>query len=215
MPELRFEVLEARPAPHCAAPTLYFRLAARQAEPAAPIGGVALHCQIRIEPDLRPYEPEEQSRLSDLFGAPSGFGQRLQSLLWTHATVNIPPFTLGCEADLPVPCSFDFDVAATKYFAGLDGGSVPLLFLFSGSVFYRGAGGALAMDAIPWNREATFRLPVRAWRELMELYYPNSAWLRLDREVFQSLYDYKRRHCHPDFDRALASLLSAAEAAAP
>ncbi|MGH6863209.1 MAG: DUF6084 family protein, partial [Methylocella sp.] len=110
--------------------------------------------------------------------------------------------------ELPVPCSFDFNVAATKYFFGLERGEVPLAFLFSGAVFYRDAGGHLQMDQISWSKEASFRLPVRIWQELMDFYYPNTAWLRIDREVFDEIYRYKRDNGFTGFDETLRALMT-------
>ena len=101
------------------------------------------------------------------------------------SNVQVPAFDGQRIVDLPVPCSFDFNVAATKYFFGLEGGEVPLAFLFSGTVFYRDADGFLQMDLISWSKEANYRLPVRIWQELMDFYYPNTVWLRIDREVFE------------------------------
>ena len=56
------------------------------------------------------------------------------------AAANVPAFTGSTTATLTIPCTLDLDVAATKYFHGLDDGDIPLLFLFSGSVFYEAAG---------------------------------------------------------------------------
>lgn len=210
MPELDLNVVGAEPASHTAAPTLLFKLALRSHEPALRIKSISLQCQIRIESKARVYRPEEKARLTDLFGEPGRWSQTLHSMLWTHANVTVPSFDRTCAVDLPVPCSFDFNVAATKYFHGLESGEAPLLLLFSGSVFYRDEEGALAMDLISWNKEARFRLPVGIWHDMMERYYPNQSWLCLNRKVFEALYDYKRRHGYTGFDEALASLLSVA-----
>ncbi len=110
--------------------------------------------------------------------------------------------------DLPVPCSFDFNVAATKYFHALEHGEVPLLLLFSGSVFLRNASGTLEMEMLPWSSETPASLPVAVWRELMAHYYPNAAWLSVQQPVFDALYEYKRRHGFTGFDEALSSLLA-------
>ena len=93
-------------------------------------------------------------------------------MLWTHASVVVPPFTGTTVVDLPVPCSFDFNVAATKYFHALEDGEVPLCLLFSGTIFYSDDDGFLQVSQIPWEKEASFRLPVSVWKDMMELYYP-------------------------------------------
>jgi hypothetical protein len=210
MPELEFNIIGAKPEPHAAAPTLTFKLAIRQAWEGVPIQSISLQCQIRIETQRRTYQPQEQERLTDLFGEPERWNETLRSMLWTHIHVTVPPFETDCVVDLPVPCSFDFNLAATKYFHGLQRGEVPLLLLFSGSVFYHDADAALSMDLISWQKEARHRLPVEVWRDMMEMYYPNHNWLCVSRHVFEALYEYKRRQGHTGFDETLLSLLPAA-----
>ena len=159
-----------------------------------------LRCQIQIETTRRKYQAEEEERLRDLFGEPERWGQTLRAMLWTHASVVVPPFTGETTTDLPVACSYDFNVAATKYFYALEEGEIPLDFLFSGSVFYQDAEGALQVAPISWTQEARFRLPVATWRQLMEAYYPNSACVQLRRDVFDRLYQYKMRHGIPTWE---------------
>jgi hypothetical protein len=53
--------------------------------------------------------------------------------------------------DLSVPCTFDFNVAATKYFYGIESGDVPLMFLFNGAVFYEDNDGRLQLGPIPFG----------------------------------------------------------------
>jgi hypothetical protein len=208
MVDLHFAVDSAAPLRHAAAPHLVFRLRLWQAEaPPVAVHNIALRCQIRIEPTRRRYGPEEQARLRDLFGEPERWGQTLRSMLWTHANVNVPPFTGETTVELPVPCTYDFNVAATKYFYGLEEGDVPLSLLFSGTIFFAADNGALRVTQIPWEKEAQYRLPVSCWKQMMELYYPNSAWLCLRRDVFDRLDDYKRQHSLPTWEQALESLL--------
>jgi hypothetical protein len=109
--------------------------------------------------------------------------------------------------DLQVPCTFDFNVAATKYFHGVSGGDIPLNLLFSGTVFYAGAERALQVAPISWDKEARFRLPVQTWREMMDIYYPNSAWLSLRRDVFERIYQYKVSRGIPTWEETIESLL--------
>ncbi|MGI8549897.1 MAG: DUF6084 family protein, partial [Dehalococcoidia bacterium] len=108
-------------------------------------------------------------------------------------------------------CTYDFNVAATKYFYALEDGEVPLTLLFSGTVFYATEDGQLQISQVPWEKEASFRLPVQVWKQMMALYYPNSAWLRLRQEVFDRLYQYKLRSGLPDWEQALENLLRSAE----
>src|SRR5262249_52043631 len=142
-----------------------------------------------------------------LFGAPERWGSTMRSLLWTHVTLVVPGFTGQTIVDLTVPCSFDFNVAATKYFDALEAGEIPLCFLFSGTVFYQSDQG-LQAGAISWEREAPYRLPVQEWKELMRRYYPRSAWLCLEREVFDALYEFKNRCALPTWEQALSRLLT-------
>jgi Family of unknown function (DUF6084) len=211
MPELSFRIEGAEPAAHSVAPLLMFKLlvgqTARQGR-LAPIHAVLLRCQIRIEPAKRRYEGLEQERLRDLFDAPDRWGQTLRPMLWTHTSVTLPPFTENVQADLPVPCTFDFNVAATKYFHSLDHGEVPLTLLFSGTIFHEVENTGLQVAQIPWDREATFRLPVRVWKEMMACYYPNSAWLNLRLDVFDRLSAYKSLRGLPTWEQALESLLA-------
>jgi hypothetical protein len=134
-------------------------------------------------------------------------------MLWTHASVVASAFTGTTVIDLPVPCTFDFNVAATKYFYGLEAGDVPLSFLFSGTVFYADAAEVLQVAPIPWDKEARFKLPVKSWHEMMDIYYPNSAWLRLRRDVFERLYEFKIQHGIPTWEQALERMLPALEEA--
>jgi hypothetical protein len=212
MPDLKFEIEGAGVTAFSAAPQIAFRLRVANSSAAETIHTVALRCQIQMEVARRRYSPAEQQKLRDLFGEPERWSHTLRNLLWTHASVNIPQFQCETHLDLPVPCTFDFNVGATKYFYGLSGGDVPLCFLFSGTVFYSLNNLPLQVAPISWNCEARFRLPIRVWREMMDTYYPASAWLCLRRDVFDRLYDYKVRHGIPTWDEALEAILEAEQA---
>jgi hypothetical protein len=207
MPDLSFQVEKAEAVPFAVAPLLAFSVRVTNAEADEAIHTVALRCQVRIEPARRSYQAEEQEQLRDLFGEPSRWGQTVRSMLWTHTTVTVPPFCGSTVVDLLVPCTYDFNVAATKYFHGLGDGDVPLLLLFSGTVFHANADGALQVAQISWEKEAAFRLPLRVWRAMMDHYYPNSAWLCLRRDIFERLYRYKVEHGLPTWEQTLESLL--------
>jgi hypothetical protein len=190
-----------------AVPTLRFALRISNATPALAIENVMLSCQIRIEPARRSYGGLEHDQLADLFGAPERWGQTLHSFLWTHVNLAIAGFAHDCTVTLPVPCSFDFNVAAAKYFHGLTEGEAPLTLLFSGSVFYRDAADRLQIAQVPWSKEVSCGLPIGLWRQMMDQYYPDSAWLRVPRALFEELYRYKRQWALPTFDAALQRLL--------
>lgn len=207
MADLALEVESARAVPHAAAPCLAvgLRISNRPAE--EEIASVSLQCQVRIAPAQRRYSEEEREGLRELFGAPEQWSRTVTSFLWTHAQVVVPAFQGSCAAELPVPCTYDFNVAAAKYFHALREGEVPLTLLFSGTVFYRAEGGALQISPVPWTKEASFRLPVQAWKELMERWYPNSAVLRLRRDVFDRLHRFKVERGLPTFEQAMEALL--------
>jgi hypothetical protein len=170
-----------------------------------------LRAQVRIEPTRRRYTEHEQLQLFDLFGLPQHWGRSLQALFWTEAPSVVPAFANTTVVDLLVPCSYDLNVAATKYFAGLDQDDVPLCLLFSGTIFYAGEDGGLRATQISWEREATYRLPIAVWRATMDHYFPNSAWLRLDRELLERLAQYKRAQGLAQWDQVFERLLGEVE----
>jgi hypothetical protein len=211
MPDLDFTVERAAVVPFAVIPTLGFHLRVSSTPATQSIHSVVLRCQIQLDVARRRYGPEEEERLRDLFGTPDRWGQTLRTMLWTHAHAVLPGFAGTTSIELPVPCSYDFNVAATKYFGGLTAGDVPLSFLFSGSIFYEEADGRLQVAPIPWTKEAEFRLPVATWRELMEAYYPNLAWLQLRRDVFERLYRYKVENAIPTWEQVFERILPVEE----
>ena len=211
MPDLSFQIECAEVTAYSATPQLTFKLRLTSTTPEERIHTVALRCQLQIEVTRRRYTASDQQALLDLFGEPERWGQTLKNLLWTHASVVVPSFLGSTVADVPVPCTFDFNVAATKYFYGLTEGEIPLNFLFSGTVFYARADASLQVAPISWEKEARFRLPVKVWREMMDSYYPNSAWLCLRRDVFERLYQYKMRKGIPTWEQALEIVLPVEE----
>ncbi|HKS75216.1 MAG TPA: DUF6084 family protein [Terriglobales bacterium] len=212
MPDLSFQIEQAEVAPYAIAPQLNFKLRLLNARPQEIIHSVVLRCQIQIEVTRRTYSAKDQDALLDLFGEPDRWGQTLKNFLWTHASVVVPSFTESVVTDVPVPCTFDFNVAATKYFHGLTNGEIPLNFLFSGTVFYCPEEGHLQVSPISWDKEARFRLPVKVWGEMMDAYYPNTAWLCLRRDVFERLYQYKVRCGIPTWEEVVERVLPIREA---
>jgi hypothetical protein len=207
MPDLSFQISGAEAQPYAAAPQLNFRLEIANAISDEPVHTVALRCQIQIEATRRRYDAEEQKRLLDLFGEPARWSQTLRTMLWTHTSAIVTPFVGNTAIDLPVPCSYDFNLAATKYFAGLENGEVPLILQFSGTVFYANSNGILQVAQIPWDKDVRYRLPVSHWREMMEIYYPNTAWLCLRRDAFDRLHRYKMQCGIPTWEQVLEQLV--------
>ncbi len=212
MPDLSFQIDRAEVVPFSVVPQLSFKLRITNTYPDELVHTVALRCQVQIESTRRRYSSSEQDALRDLFAEPERWGKTLKTFLWTHTSIIVPPFHESTEATLFVPCTFDFNVAATKFFAGLEDGEIPLCMQFSGTVFYASDGGPLQVMPIPWNKEVRFRLPVKLWKELMDAYYPGTAWLCLDRDVFERLYQYKVERGIPTWEQVLEGLLREVQA---
>ena len=215
MPDLTFSISGAETIPFAAAPMVSFRLQVGNSPASEKIHSIALRTQILIEATRRRYTEEEQGRMRDLFGEPDRWSRTLRTMLWTHVSSVVTAFEGQTSLELQVPCTFDFNVAATKYFYGLEDGEIPLLLQFSGSVFYESGEGGLSVVPIPWDKEAKFRLPVKIWRETIDTYYPNSAWLCLRRDIFDRIYQYKVRNGIPTWEQALERILESTEELAP
>jgi hypothetical protein len=209
IPQLALAVTDAARLEHAAVPTLRFAL--RVTSAGAAVRSVLLDIQIRIAATRRAYSHDADDRLFELFGARADWGTTLRSLLWTRTTLVVPPFTDATEVDLLVPCTYDLEVGAAKYFDALRDGDVPLEFLFSGSVFYAGADGRLQTARLSWELEAEYRLPVAVWRATMDAHFPGSAWLRLDRETHDRLVAYKSRRALPTWAEVVDELLGDGE----
>jgi hypothetical protein len=205
MPELVFDCTGAGPERFAAVPTLTFKV--RIAETSGdPVHAIALRCQIRIEPQRRRYTPKEADGLLELFGGPERWGETLKPMQFATVSTMVGGFEGSTEIDVQVPCSYDLEVAAGKYFDALADGEVPLLLLFSGTIFSKGEQG-FSVQQLPWQSETSWRLPARAWRQLMDLYFPNEGWVRLHREVLDGLRHYKAANAYPTFDAAVSALL--------
>ena len=205
MIDLDFAVQGVEIARRSATPLLIFKL---RIGATAPVEHAIVQAQIRIEATHRDYAPAERERLSELFGAAADWDRSLRGLLWTTASASVPGFAEECTVDLPVPCSYDFEIAATKFLHGVQEGEVPLLLLFSGPVFFRNAEGDLQIGQIAHHKEAGYRLPVSLWQSVMAQHYPDRIWLRLERDLFEQVYEYKRRNGFPGFDQAMRALLA-------
>jgi hypothetical protein len=205
VPELSFAVEGARPLEHAAAPTLRFAL---RIESDVPVRSVLLDVQVQIAARRRPYDEAAYERLFELFGPTANWGTSLRTLLWTRTTLVVPPFTGAAVADLDVPCSYDLEVLASRYFDALVDGDVPLEFLFSGTVF---AGAPLQVTRISWEKEAEYRLPVSVWKETLDRHFRGTAWLRLGKPAFDRLTAYKSRRALASWDEAVDGLLEGRE----
>jgi hypothetical protein len=205
MAELAFDCIGARPDKYALAPSMSFVL--RIAETSGQhVDAIALRCQIRIEPARRRYSDAEAERLNDLFGDTQRWADTLKPLQFTTVSVMVPGFTGSTEVDLPVMLSYDLEIGSVRYFAGLEAGDVPLLLLFSGTVFAVSE-GRLQVQQVPWSKEATCRLPVSVWREAIDVHFPNSAWIKMTRHTLDDLQRFKTREALPTWDATIAALL--------
>jgi len=209
MPDLSFEVISAEVAAYSVIPLLIFKLRIVNEIEEEQIQNISLKSQIMLTVTQRRYSAEEKAKLKELFGEPERWGKTLRTFLWANVNTVVPRFSGSTIVDLPVPCSYDFEVVSTKYFNALEDGEIPLNFLFSGTIFYEGEAGHLQIGQIPWSKEANFRLPVALWKDAIATAFPNTAWIRLQKDVFDQLYQYKITHGLITWEDVLARLLHA------
>ena len=210
IPELAFAVRDAARLEYAAVPTLRFALHIDSLRGHA-IRSVLLDVQIQIAARRRAYDAHAHDRLFELFGPVASWGTSLRTLLWTRTTLVVPPFGVSADVDVPVVCTYDLEVAASRYFDALEDGEVPLEFLFSGTVFHTGAGGGLQTARISWDSEAEYRLPVQVWKDTMAHHFPDTAWLRVGKSSFDRLAAYKSRRALATWDDTFDALLGEEE----
>jgi hypothetical protein len=205
-PEPEFQILGAAGRRHAATPAVEFDV--HVTEPGGrQVYAIALTAQIMLEPARRAYDAETREKLVELFGAPERWATTTHSLVWHQADVLVPAFTGATTFRVPVPCSFDMEVASTKYLYGLADGEVPLAFNFNGFVHYRGDDGRLQMSLVPWACTAEFRFPVAVWHDLIEHYYPRTGWIPLQEGTLRALQREKASRALPTLDACVAELL--------
>lgn len=207
-PPLSFAVANVSAEAYAAVPTLRFDVVVTTPAETR-VRSLLLNAQIRIDVASRTYADDERARLVELFGSPDRWGGTLRSLLWTQTTIAVAAFEHETTVKMFVPCTYDFDVAASKYLHALSDGEVPLELLFSGSVFYDAA-ERLQSARLNWESEASCRMPLRVWENLIDLYFPGTAWLRLPREMFDRLYEFKAERGLAQWSDAIDALLNTA-----
>ncbi|MGH3421198.1 MAG: DUF6084 family protein [Streptosporangiaceae bacterium] len=211
MADLIFGCTGATAERYAATPTLTFSLTITERS-GVRVHAVALRCQIRIEPHRRRYSASEAQRLHDLFGDPSRWAETVKPIQLATVTTMVPTFTAVTEVDVPVPVTYDLEVTSARYLHGLDDGTIPLLLLFSGTVFVANGDG-FSVELVPWSSEATYRMPVTVWRELVDVHFPNSAWLRCSNQTLDELSAFKAKRALPTWDSTLEALLAEVRAA--
>lgn len=204
-PTLDFAVASIEALRPSAAPTLRFTLALDAGD--ATVRSVLLDVQVQIAATRRRYDDAERAQLADLFGTPERWGETLRTLPWLRASLVVPPFAGATTAQLDVPCTYDFEVSAARYLAGLRDGDVPLELLLSGTIFHGSGGGAMRVSRIGWDRELACGLPVATWRAALDQHFPAAAWLRLDRVAFDRLAAYRAQHALPTWEAVVEELL--------
>src|SRR5580700_7985630 len=209
MAELIFGCTEAHAARYAATPTLTFTLNITE-RTGIRVHAIALRCQIRIEPHHRRYSADEAQRLNDLFGDTARWAETVKPIQLATVSVMVPGFSDVTEVELPVPCTYDLEVASARYLQGLDDGTIPLLLLFSGTVFIAQGESSFSVELIPWSAEASYRMPVSVWQDVVNEHFPGSAWLRCSRETLDALSVFKSARALPTWDATLSALLEAA-----
>ncbi len=208
MAELTFGCTGAHATRFAATPTLTFALNITE-RTGVRVHAIALRCQIRIEPHRRRYSADEARRLNDLFGDTARWAETVKPIQLATVSAMVTGFTSLTEIELPVPCSYDLEVASARYLQGLDDGTIPLLLLFSGTVFIA-QGESFSVELIPWSAEASYRMPVSVWQDVVNEHFPGSAWLRCSRETLDALSVFKSARALPTWDATLSALLEAA-----
>jgi hypothetical protein len=206
--QLTFTVADVAPEPYAVTPVLTARVGI-SAPGDEPVHAIALRCQIRIDPVRRGYSDQEAAGLIDLFGPRERWATTQHTFLWQHCAVMVPGFTGNTQVALPLECTYDFEVAASKYLHALRDGILPLQFLFGGTVFTPGQRG-FSVQQVSWDCDVDYRMPVSVWRELMQQHYPNSGWVRLDHDTVTALASYKSERGLLSLDEAVTALLTAA-----
>ena len=211
MADLTFDCIGAQAERYAVLPTI--TLALRISETSGQrIDTIALRCQIRIEPSRRRYTSAEEERLRDLFGETSRWADTLKPMQFTNLSTMVTSFSGSTEVQLPVNFSYDLEIGSGRYFASLEAGEIPLLLLFSGTIFSV-VDGRMQVQQVPWSKEASYRLPVSVWREAVDVHFPNRAWITMSRETLNGLERFKTDRALPTWDATLNALLD--EAADP
>ena len=163
---------------------------------------------IEIEPSKRRYDDAERERLVELFGEPERWASTTSSLRWAQAQALVPSFTGSTRFGLELPCTYDHEVGATKYFNGLSGGEAPLRFHFNGTVIWEDDDGRMQLTQVPWDCSARFEMPVEVWRTMIEASYPFRGWIAARRGDDRAPRATSRpSRALPTFDATVAELL--------
>lgn len=206
MSDYTFSVLDVFAEPYAAAPQLTARVRVAEAT-GQTVHAIALRCQVRIQPQRRPYDLDEQRGLLGIFGDRERWVDTLRPFLWMQCNTTVQGFTGAAEFDLALPCTYDFDVVGSRYLHALGAGSAPLTFLFSGTVFTKGSTG-FGVQQVPWECESNYDMPVAIWHQMMDFYFPNTGWIRLDRDALARLAEFRAEHGLTTWEETVDTLLA-------
>jgi Family of unknown function (DUF6084) len=208
IPEPEFTIMSAAHLAYSATPTMVFAASVSDASERE-IQSIALSVQVMIDPARRGYDADTRERLAELFGPPTSWAPSTQGLAWARVSTVVPEFTGSAAFALELPCTYDLEVAAAKYFYALEDGAAPLSFHFNGTIFYRTGGGQLQMTPVPWSASAQFAMPISAWKAMIAEHYPGGGWIRMSHETLAALNARRSARGLPSFDACVQELLDA------
>ncbi len=201
-------IIGARAAPFTAAPAVMFTL--RVIAPGERIHAIAFRCQVQIDARRRRYDGGERQRLYELFGDESQFARQVHAVTWATSSFVVPTFEEQIDTELAVACTYDLELAAAKYLHAVRGGDVPLLFLFTGTIF-RVHDGTLSVEPVSWDTESSYPMPAAVWRQTMDQFFPGGGWMRLQAETIDRLQAFRGRCAATSWDEAIDRLLASAQ----
>ena len=185
------------PEPYAAVPTIMLRTADHRARPERTVHAVALRCQIRIEPQRRRYEHEEEQRLVELFGEPPRGATRCGRSCGRTWRRPSPASRARPRSTCRSTCTLRLRGRGRRSSSIRSTTARSRSCCCSpGTAFTRSERG-MNVAPVAWHADASFRLPVAVWRQMMDLYFPNSGWVMLSRDTLDALTQFKA-------DRALA-----------
>lgn len=209
---LEFTILGAEPIEYSATPGVRFHLHVSEPE-GREVYTIALSSQIHIDPARRTYDDATRARLVELFGAPERWGATTHSFQWARVESLVPTFTGSTAFTLELPCTYDLEVAASRFFHSLPDGNVPLTFHFNGTVLYSGAEERLQVVLVPWSCSSRWSMPVEVWKRTIAAHYPGGGWIRLTEETLEQLSQHKAERGQHTFDDTVRTLLHGRESA--
>ena len=89
---------------------------------------------------------------------------------------------------------------------------MPLNLLFGGTIFSKGESG-FTVEPVPWNKEARFGMPASIWRAVMDIYFPGTGWIRVQRDTLDKLERFRTIRGLPSWERTFDVLVGESDAA--